>query len=81
MSERAGKDGLDHSPVMEPRAGFRGEQVFTRLWAEWMDGKVNDFNNETPLECVLADYRFSVGQREATVAASVIGWLGCGCGQ
>jgi hypothetical protein len=80
-TKRTAIDNLDHSPVTAPRSGFRGEQVFTRLWIDLMNGPANEYNDDSPLGCVLSHYRFNITQREATVAASVIGWLGCNCGQ
>lgn len=81
MAKRVGRDGLDHSPVFEPRPDIRGEAIFTNMWADLMNGPRDEYGGETPLEVILNDYRFKIGQREATIAASVIGWLGCGCGQ
>lgn len=75
---------LDHSPVRKPRAGHIGEQVFAERWRELMasvplhgEGHPNEM-----LETILRNYhKDQVDQRDATVAATVVCWLGCNCGR
>lgn len=67
--------GLKHLPIREPRKGFPREHVFAGRWQRLMQAKC------CALRSVLHDYLGPIGQREASVAASVITWLGTNIGQ
>lgn len=71
------QQGLDlrHEAVRPARKGFLREHVFAGRWRELMASKPRLLNR------VLSDYLAGVGQREATVAASLITWLGTNMGQ
>lgn len=72
---------LQHTPARPPRAGIRGENLFANRWAELMAGEECWNSGRTPLECVLGSYGAVVRQREATVAASIVCWLGTNMGR
>lgn len=67
--------GLQHTPIREPRKGFPREHVFAGRWQRLMQAKC------CALRSVLQDYLGPIGQREASVAASVVTWLGTNIGQ
>lgn len=72
--EQPGLD-LRHEAVRSARKGFLREHVFAGRWRDLMTSKPRLLNR------VLSDYLAGVGQREATVVASVITWLGTNMGQ
>lgn len=84
-------DSLSHLPIYRIKPTNLGELAFLRKWNDLMRPDrmrifVNDPENhagKSNLEFVLEHYRvqYPVGQREATVAASLIGWLGSHTGQ
>lgn len=73
------EDGpLQHEPIHPPREDVVGEMVFTRRWRELMarSPRYGSSDSEEPmLESVLR-YLGEPDQRDATVAASFVGWLG-----
>jgi hypothetical protein len=71
---------LSHTPVRPPRKMIE-EQVFARRWEELMSAEPEGDNERSPLEYVLFNYPAAVDQRAASVAASLICWLGTNAGQ
>lgn len=74
---------LLHEPSLPVRQDVIGEVVFVEAWQRLMDVPVEfplDVDCDTMLDDVLSHYPYSVGQREATVCASIICWLGTNCG-
>lgn len=69
-------------PINYPRPDHVGESVFSRKWAElapqWQGLWDSD---ETVFRAALGQYGWNPGQREATVSASFMCWLGTNCGQ
>lgn len=75
---------LSHTPLRPPRAGHIGEQVYASMWQaamseRWEEYRASD-DDAAPIEMVLQEFRRTVEQRHATVAATVICWLGCSVG-
>lgn len=73
---------LVHKPLRPARANHNGEQVYSSMWlammAEtWEEG---DDDAPTPLDLILKELPCKVGQRHATVAATLACWLGCNMG-
>lgn len=73
---------FDHSPLRAPRDGMIGEQVYAQHWAKQMETKIETFD---PPNAELAGLLHNMGeeritQRHATVAASMVCWLGTNCG-
>jgi len=66
---------LLHEAIRPARKGFPREHVFAGRWRELMQ------TSRGALARILLDYSAPVGQREASVAASVITWLGTNIGQ
>jgi hypothetical protein len=66
---------LSHTPVRPPRRTFLREQVYASRWAKLIAA------HPRVLMSILTDYVAPVGQREATVAASFVTWLGTNIGQ
>lgn len=71
-----------HEPARPPRPSHDGEEAFAAAWKKLMAQPVEAlYGDETPrLGEILWDYPHPVGQREATVCASLICWLGTNCG-
>ena len=76
---------FDHTPIRPVRQDVIGEVVFMDAWLELMAAEPSDPDVETPngmLNAVLAPLMATeLNQRHATVAASVIRWLGTNNGQ
>lgn len=75
---------LSHLAIRTPRADVIGEVVYAARWVELMDMPIADFwASEVPsrLHLVLQAITSEPTQRQATVAATFIQWLGCNCGQ
>jgi hypothetical protein len=70
---------IQHIPIRHPRAGHFAEFVFACRWFLLMNRE--DSLGESPLHQILSSYASRVGQREASVAASLICWLGTNIGQ
>lgn len=73
---------FDSAPTRPPRQGFIGENVMAAEWAKLM-ADTNDIDsppNDT-LSCVLGSYGYRLTQRSATVAASLVCWLGTNIGR
>ena len=66
---------LRHEAIRPARKGFPREHVFAGRWRELMDARRDS------LDRILCDYLAPVRQREASVAASVVTWLGTNIGQ
>lgn len=66
---------LSHTPVRPPRRTFLREQIYANRWAKLIAA------NPRVLMSILTDYLAPVGQREATVVASFVTWLGTNIGQ
>lgn len=64
---------LHHVAIRPVRHDMIGEVVYARRWHELMNGVCQ-------IHMVLAGYPYPVGQREASVAASFITWLGTNVG-
>jgi len=77
-----GPVALDHSPIRPPRDGFIGEAVFAELWKARMD-LARDWISPVDrgaLGEILDHLEQPVTQRDASVAASFISWLGTNVG-
>lgn len=72
---------LAHNPA-RPARDLLGEQVFLEAWQRFMATPIPFYlqDAESRLEDVLSHYPGKVGQREATVCASLVTWLGTHCG-
>lgn len=77
-------DDLIHRPIRKPRPGHTGEAVYASMWKVAMseDWQEEDDRGDKvpPLEILLDNIGRRVQQRDATVAATVICWLGCNMG-
>jgi hypothetical protein len=67
------------------RKNHIGEQVYASVWAammaeDWRDGVFDD-HSVKPLSAVLNLLHRRPQQRQATVAATIVTWLGCNVGQ
>jgi hypothetical protein len=72
---------FSHAPLRLPREGVIGEQVFARRWAKLMELDVDSPYPPNPeLASVLENFGGEINQRHATVAASMICWLGTNLG-
>lgn len=72
---------LIHKPMIPARPGHNGEQVYASTWAAAMEPTGDEDEGQTPIEIVLRDLDVQeLTQRHATVAATVICWLGCNIG-
>jgi len=71
-----------NEPMYPPREDVIGEMVFYSAWKKFM---ADDGNPDHPfnymLSGVLSDYAFPLTERAATVAATVVVWLGCNMGR
>ncbi|MBD9406231.1 hypothetical protein IB236_12860 [Acidovorax sp. ACV02] len=65
---------LLHTPIRPPRAGTPGEGIYLQLWQDYMAADPNR------LHSILWSTGSSVGQREASVCASFMSFMGCNCG-
>lgn len=74
---------LDHRPIRPPRAGHIGEQVFADRWRALMDRAPHwiDPGDRGVLGDILANLGGRPRQRDASLAASFIMWLGTNIGQ
>lgn len=76
---------LVHIPMRPPRRGFIGECVFASMWEAHMTREVHDDGmDDIPpraIDAVLPYLPRRATQRDATVAASVVTWLGTNCGR
>jgi len=66
---------LQHIPINPPRAGYHGEAVYAAHWIELMS------KSASALHRLLFNFPWEPGQREATVAATFVCWLGTNMGQ
>lgn len=76
---------LKHRPFRRARNGFVGECMFSSAWSRLMQSPpVEDDDNPrgqaTKLELILNHYPHEIGERQASIAASFIQWLGTNCG-
>lgn len=75
---------LTHEPMMPARKGHDGEQVYSSMWRAMMvevwEEDSFDGEDSTPIETILGYMPVKLTQRHATVAATVICWLGCNMG-
>lgn len=74
---------LRHEPRRPPRPYDPGEHIFVQLWRDWLAGgqDPDEYPNQR-FRQVLSDLeRVEVSQRDATVAASLLCWLGTNVGQ
>jgi len=74
MSEQGELLELVHTPIRPPRAGTPGEGIYLQLWQDYMAADPNR------LHTILWSTGSSVGQREASVCASFMTFMGCNCG-
>lgn len=74
MSEQGELLELVHTPIRPPRAGTPGEGIYLQLWQDYMAADPNR------LHSILWSTGSSVGQREASVCASFMTFMGCNCG-
>ncbi|MHD0644445.1 hypothetical protein ACYPKM_02260 [Pseudomonas aeruginosa] len=75
---------FDHTPIRPAREGVIGEIVFQREWQNLMSEPVNDDDADPSnpmLSLILEQCPFMLLQRHATVAASLVRWLGSNNGQ
>lgn len=66
---------LQHTPVLPPRRTHLGERVYATAWRDLHAG------NESLAAQILSGLVGNVSQRDATVMASLVKWLGTSCGQ
>ena len=75
---------LDHSPTLPPRDSVIGEGVFLAAWKQLMIDSATGYG-EGPHPCllhsILAHLPDPVEQRQATVAATFVKWLGTNGGR
>lgn len=82
---------LEHKAFRPPRPTFIGENVFAQRWAEWMRCDAAPFRHQWeygrdaddrwPIEIVLSELRYEIDQRAASMAASLVTWLGTNVGR
>lgn len=72
---------LTHNPS-RPVRDLVSEQVFHEAWQRFMATPIPFYlqDADSRLDDVLSDYSAKVGEREATLCASLITWLGTRCG-
>jgi hypothetical protein len=76
---------LKHRPFRRARNGFAGECMFSSAWSRLMQSPpVEDDDNPrgqaTKLEIILGNYPHEIGNRQSSIAASFVQWLGTNCG-
>ena len=73
---------LTHNPSMPVRQDIIGEVVFSEAWTRLMAIPPRFFmgDESTQLDACLGAYQRRSGQREATLAASLVTWFGTNCG-
>lgn len=74
MTEQGELLDLVHTPIRPPRAGTPGEGIYLQLWQDYMAA------DPGRLHSILWSTGSSVGQREASVCASYMTFMGCNCG-
>jgi hypothetical protein len=72
--------GLQHKPLRPPRKETIGEMVFSSMWETLMQ-REDGFDSTYQIEHILSSYPSIIEQRQATVLASVVCWLGTNCGR
>lgn len=75
---------ISHQPFNAPRQGHSGERIYAERWAaiaDERDATVFDDDDATVFSNMFRHYRWEAGQREATVAASLICWIATNCGR
>ena len=65
---------LVHTPIRPPRAGTPGEGIYLHLWQDYMAA------DPSRLHSILWSTGAAVGQREASVCASYMTFMGCNGG-
>lgn len=76
---------LIHQPLIPPRNGDAGEHIYASRWealansSSWLQNW--DTPDSTNFTSMFHPYRWKAGQREATVAATIMCWLGTPCGR
>lgn len=71
---------LTHKPMRPPRDGHIGEYVFAEKWEELMNRDDGEYPSSINLHRILYPMPVKLDQRHATVAASMICWLGTNVG-
>lgn len=74
MTEQGELLDLAHTPIRPPRTGTPGEGIYLQLWQDYLAADPNR------LHSILWSTGASVGQREASVCASYMTFMGCNCG-
>lgn len=74
MAEQGELLDLVHTPIRPPRPGTPGEGIYLQLWQDYMAA------DPGRLHSILWSTGSSVGQREASVCASYMTFMGCNCG-
>lgn len=66
---------IDHSPIKPPRPGTPGEGIYLRLWQEYLE------TDPERIDKILWNVRGPTTQRDATVCASYMVFMGCNGGR
>lgn len=66
---------LVHEPVQQPRPGTPGERIYLELWREYLAVRPERLNE------ILRDVQGPTTQRDATVCASFMVFMGCNGGR
>lgn len=74
MTEQGELLDLVHTPIRPPRPGTPGEGIYLQLWQDYIAAAPGR------LHSILWSTGSSVGQREASVCASYMTFMGCNCG-
>lgn len=69
---------IAHVPITPPRKGHDGEQAYLELWQRFV-GRLNEEELEEIFRNTL--YAHPLTQRQASVAATFVMWLGTNCGR
>lgn len=75
---------IEHKPITPPRKGHDGEAAYLQLWQRFMErvGEKWDGSDDHPLEDFYRNTNYKgPTQRQASVAASFVMWLGTNCGR
>jgi hypothetical protein len=73
---------LEHKPLPPyPRASFIGETVYAEEWAKLMQERGTYSTPNSKLVDILSSHPTPLTQRQATICATVMCWLGTNCGQ